>query len=87
METGGENLVLSMEDCERVTDEFYGIKVWWDLRKLQPPKSTYVDQGKRFYKLTFHERNREMVTQVLFGACYEDSKGNQSEKQAQEGLY
>ncbi|PON93297.1 Spastin [Trema orientale] len=63
METDNESLVLSMDDYERVTDEFEGITVWWGLRKIPAsPRSNYAEQGKRYYKLTFNKRYREMVT-------------------------
>ncbi|KAH7528528.1 hypothetical protein FEM48_Zijuj05G0081700 [Ziziphus jujuba var. spinosa] len=61
------NLVLSMEEYERVTDEFQGAKVWWVLNKaLSPSRSMsmtyYPEQEKKFYKLTFHRKYREMIT-------------------------
>ena len=65
METEGDNMVLSMEDYEKVTDEFHGVKIWWGLRRI-PASSrstyTYSEQGKRYYKLTFHRRYRDIVT-------------------------
>ncbi|KAB2633451.1 mitochondrial chaperone BCS1-B [Pyrus ussuriensis x Pyrus communis] len=47
------NLVLSMDEYERVTDDFRGAKVWWVLSK---------SQEKRFYKLTFHKKYRDIIT-------------------------
>lgn len=59
------NLVLSMDEYERVTDEFCGIKVWWVASKVMSPARSvpyYPEQEKRFYRLTFHKRHREMIT-------------------------
>ncbi|KAF3437109.1 hypothetical protein FNV43_RR19862 [Rhamnella rubrinervis] len=61
------NLILSMDEYERVTDEFQGAKVWWVLSKsLSPSRSMsmsyYPEQEKKFYKLTFHKRHRDMIT-------------------------
>ncbi|PRQ16065.1 putative ATPase, AAA-type, core, AAA-type ATPase domain-containing protein [Rosa chinensis] len=61
------NLVLSMDEYERVTDEFHGATVWWVLTKALSPgrsmsMSYYPEQEKRFYKLTFHKKYREIIT-------------------------
>ncbi|XWS48089.1 hypothetical protein CRYUN_Cryun13aG0042900 [Craigia yunnanensis] len=59
------NLVLSMDEYERVTDEFRGAKVWWVASKVVSPTrpmSYYPEQEKRYYRLTFHKRYREMIT-------------------------
>ncbi|XWS60638.1 hypothetical protein CRYUN_Cryun07bG0052600 [Craigia yunnanensis] len=59
------NLVLSMDDYERVTDEFRGAKVWWVASKIVSPTrpmSYYPEQEKRYYRLIFHKRYREMIT-------------------------
>ncbi|XP_050376452.1 AAA-ATPase ASD, mitochondrial-like [Argentina anserina] len=61
------NMVLSMDEYERVTDEFHGANVWWVLTKAVSPgrsmsMSYYPEQEKRFYKLTFHKKYREIIT-------------------------
>ncbi|KDP31184.1 hypothetical protein JCGZ_11560 [Jatropha curcas] len=57
------NLILSMDEYERVTDEFQGIRVWWVSSKvLSPSQSMYPQQEKRYYKLTFHKNHREIIT-------------------------
>ncbi|CAK7322908.1 unnamed protein product [Dovyalis caffra] len=57
-------LVLSMDEYERVKDEFKGIKVWWVSSKVMPPsQSMYPQQERRFYRLTFHKRHREIITE------------------------
>ncbi|XP_065876825.1 AAA-ATPase ASD, mitochondrial-like [Euphorbia lathyris] len=58
------NLVLSMDEYERVTDDFRGVKVWWVSSKLvSPSQSMYPQQERRFYKLTFHKTHREFITE------------------------
>ncbi|XP_062116362.1 AAA-ATPase ASD, mitochondrial-like [Humulus lupulus] len=62
------SLVLSMDEYERVTDEFKGAKVWWVLSKTVSPMRTvmsmsyYPEQEKRFYKVSFHKRYRDIIT-------------------------
>ncbi|KAL5544287.1 hypothetical protein UlMin_008071 [Ulmus minor] len=62
------NLVLSMDEYERVSDEFCGAKIWWVLSKSVSPSRSmpmtyYPEQEKRFYKMTFHKRFRETITE------------------------
>ncbi|KAI4336059.1 hypothetical protein L6164_014635 [Bauhinia variegata] len=59
------NLVLTMNEYERVTDEFEGVTVWWVSSKVVSPASSmsnYPGQEKRLYKLKFHKKYREVVT-------------------------
>ncbi|XP_019464299.1 PREDICTED: AAA-ATPase ASD, mitochondrial-like isoform X4 [Lupinus angustifolius] len=59
------NLVLTMDEYERVTDEYKGVKVWWVCSKVMSQTrsmSYYQEQEKRFYKLSFHKRYRDIIT-------------------------
>ncbi|KAF1876093.1 hypothetical protein Lal_00006724 [Lupinus albus] len=58
-------LVLTMDEYERVTDEYKGVKVWWVCSKVMSPTrsmSYYQEQEKRFYKLSFHKRYRDIIS-------------------------
>lgn len=58
------NLVLTMDEYERVTDEFEGVKVWWVSSKIVSQSRSmpyYPEQEKRFYKLTFHYKYRDTI--------------------------
>ncbi|EXB29783.1 putative mitochondrial chaperone BCS1-B [Morus notabilis] len=73
------NIVLSMDEFERVTDEYRGAKVWWVLTKTAaPPRplsmSYYPEQERRFYKLSFHKRYRETVTESYLGHVMKEGK-------------
>ncbi|KAI6675297.1 hypothetical protein NL676_003203 [Syzygium grande] len=61
------NLVLTIEESERVTDEYQGVKVWWGSNKIMsaPSRSMtyYPEQEKRFYRLTFHKKHREVIAE------------------------
>ncbi|KAG2407690.1 hypothetical protein LR48_Vigan01g278400 [Vigna angularis] len=61
------NLVLTMDEYERVTDEHKGVKVWWVSSKVMSPSrssmSYYPEQERRFYKLTFHNKYRDLITE------------------------
>ncbi|KAF3437103.1 hypothetical protein FNV43_RR19856 [Rhamnella rubrinervis] len=60
METEHSNLVLSMDEYERVSDAFQDAEVEWVSSKVVSTKSTRNEQ--RFYKLKFHKRYREVIT-------------------------
>ncbi|CBI15299.3 unnamed protein product, partial [Vitis vinifera] len=55
-----------MDEHQRVTDEFRGAKVWWAASKVVPPArssvSFYPEKEKRYYKLIFHKKYREIMT-------------------------
>ncbi|KAJ0042164.1 hypothetical protein Pint_19342 [Pistacia integerrima] len=62
-----QSLILSMEEKEEVSDEFKGVKVWWELRHKPPSRTQSIsfyggEDEKRFYKLKFHKRHRELIT-------------------------
>ncbi|XP_022137531.1 AAA-ATPase ASD, mitochondrial-like [Momordica charantia] len=60
------NLVLSMDDHEKVTDEFQGVKVWWVLNTTGSPSNSnnsYPSPDRRYYSLTFHKRHRDLITE------------------------
>ncbi|CAN7111183.1 unnamed protein product [Brassica rapa subsp. narinosa] len=61
---GSKSLVLSMDDYEEITDDFEGIKVWWQSNKEETRKESFsfypgADE-KRYYMLRFHRRDREI---------------------------
>ncbi|KAJ4707536.1 AAA-ATPase [Melia azedarach] len=60
------SVVLSMDDKEEVTDEFKGVKVWWVLGKNTPRTQSFSvypsSDERRYYKLMFHRRYRELIT-------------------------
>ncbi|GMN45789.1 hypothetical protein TIFTF001_014966 [Ficus carica] len=63
LEKDGGNLVLSMDESQKVTDEFEGAQVWWGLRRISASSRTnYPERGERFYKLVFNKKHRELVT-------------------------
>ncbi|XP_038715336.1 AAA-ATPase At3g28580-like [Tripterygium wilfordii] len=61
-----KSIILSMDDQEEVVDEFNGIKVWWisirNVTKTQSFSFYPASEEKRYYKLTFHKRDREVIT-------------------------
>ncbi|KAF8399387.1 hypothetical protein HHK36_015251 [Tetracentron sinense] len=73
------NLVLSMDDYERVDDEFRHIKVRWALSltssSMQPmPYYREAQQEKRYYRLTFHKRYREIITNSYLDHVVKEGK-------------
>ncbi|KAB1216699.1 putative mitochondrial chaperone BCS1-B [Morella rubra] len=72
------NLVLSMDEYERVNDEFRGVKVWWVSSKVSssPTRSMsyYPEQEKRLYKLTFHRKYRDTITESYLDHVVKEGK-------------
>ncbi|KAB1216698.1 putative mitochondrial chaperone BCS1-B [Morella rubra] len=71
------NIVLSMDEYERVTDEFRGIKIRWASTKATTetqPISFLPPPGKRFYKLTFHKKHRETITKSYLDHVLKEGK-------------
>lgn len=60
-----QSLVLSMDDHEEVSDEFTGIKLWWASGTISTKNQSVgfynTTQERRYYKLTFHKRHRELI--------------------------
>ncbi|KAL7232438.1 hypothetical protein ACSBR2_010460 [Camellia fascicularis] len=73
-----QSLILSMDDHEEIIDEFRGIKFKWASRKNTPNRqviSFYRDNDeKMFYKLTFHRRHRDIVTETYLNHVMEEGK-------------
>ncbi|KAI9085359.1 hypothetical protein K1719_032736 [Acacia pycnantha] len=71
-------LVLSMDDNEEITDEFQGVKLWWGARKLDVNNHSFsiypASHEKRFYKLTFHRRHRDVVTRSYIKHVLDEGK-------------
>lgn len=84
------SLVLSMDDHEEVTDEFKGVKLWWASRKNTPKTQSIsfypAADEKRYYKLTFHNRHREIITRFYLKHVLEEGKANEV-KNRQRKLY
>ncbi|XP_010425637.1 PREDICTED: AAA-ATPase At3g28580 [Camelina sativa] len=62
---GSKSLVLSMDDKEEITDDFEGVRVWWQSKKEGASRQSFsfypeADE-KRFYMLRFHRRDREVI--------------------------
>lgn len=85
-----ENLVFSMDDHEELTDEFEGIKVSWSSNKkvrTTPSFSFFpTSEEKRFYKLTFHRRHRDVITEKYLKHVLKNAK-EISVKNRQRKLY
>ncbi|CAK8533581.1 unnamed protein product [Lathyrus sativus] len=71
-------LVLSMDDNEEIVDEFNGIKVWWTAYHTTSKSQSFsyypVSDEKRFLTLTFHKRNRDVITTSYIQHVLEQGK-------------
>ncbi|CAL1367987.1 unnamed protein product [Linum trigynum] len=60
------SLVLTMDDHELVADHFAGVKVRWVASKIanptQPGLYHPAQPERRYYRLTFHKRHRQLIT-------------------------
>ncbi|KAI3858922.1 hypothetical protein MKW98_028655 [Papaver atlanticum] len=73
-----KNIVLSMDDHEEMTDEFQGMKLWWSTSKTTN-KSQQISfyptsDEKRFLKLKFHRKYRDIITEVYLNHIIEKGK-------------
>ncbi|XP_010034622.2 AAA-ATPase ASD, mitochondrial [Eucalyptus grandis] len=57
-----QSLVLSMDDDEEVVHEFEGVKLWWSSSQIISRNSTLPLPYRRFYRLAFHWRHRQLIT-------------------------
>ncbi|GLU01979.1 hypothetical protein SLE2022_192540 [Rubroshorea leprosula] len=67
-----QSLILSMDNNEEITDEFEGVKVWWTSNKNVSMKQVSFSlhpapDEKTYYKLTFHQRDRKLITESYIG--------------------
>ncbi|KAH7846426.1 hypothetical protein Vadar_013980 [Vaccinium darrowii] len=74
-----KSLVLSMDDYEEITDEFMGVKVRWVSQKRishQQVISLYGEgnDGKRYYQLKFHKKDREIITGLYLKHVMEEGR-------------
>ncbi|XP_045791670.1 AAA-ATPase ASD, mitochondrial-like [Trifolium pratense] len=71
-------LVLSMDDHEEVSDEFNGVKLWWASGKnVSKPNSFSLHHNideKRYYKLTFHKHNRDLILGTYLSYVLKEGK-------------
>lgn len=73
-----QSLVLSMDDHEEVADEFNGIKLWWasgkHVTKSQSLSFHPMTDEKRYYKLTFHKSQREIILGAYLNYVMKEGK-------------
>ncbi|KAL5072020.1 hypothetical protein RYX36_022907 [Vicia faba] len=72
-----KSLVLKMDESQEFHDEFEGINVVWSLRKIVPNTksvSFYPADEKRYYLLTFHRGNRDLVSETYLNHVLEQGK-------------
>ncbi|CAN7023596.1 unnamed protein product [Brassica oleracea var. botrytis] len=60
-----KDLVLKRDDT-RTRDEYKGVNVWWEIET--------DSEGFRTYKLTFHRRSRDIVTNSYMKHIFEEGK-------------
>ncbi|XP_027077701.1 AAA-ATPase ASD, mitochondrial-like [Coffea arabica] len=73
-----EQIVLSMQEAGEVTDEYEGIKLWWASRKHTPTSQSISfyprEEAKRYFKLTFHKKHREIITKMYLKHVLDQGK-------------
>nr|XP_016474092.1 PREDICTED: AAA-ATPase At3g28580-like [Nicotiana tabacum] len=73
----GQSLVLTMDDHEEITDEYKGEKVWWISSQQLANKQTislWKEDDKRYFKLKFHRKNRELITNSYLKYVLDEGK-------------
>ncbi|KAG8383342.1 hypothetical protein BUALT_Bualt04G0002500 [Buddleja alternifolia] len=73
-----EAIVLTMADHEEVTDEYQGIKLWWSSSQTRPNTQTISwgprEDEKKSFRLTFHKKYREIVTDKYLKHILDEGK-------------
>ncbi|KAL6960688.1 AAA-ATPase ASD, mitochondrial [Sarracenia purpurea var. burkii] len=73
-----QSLVLSMDDNEEITDEFNGIQLRWASSKNIPQQQVLPFYGhedeRRFYRLTFHRRHRDIIIKSYLNYVLNEGK-------------
>ncbi|KAM7481838.1 hypothetical protein LguiB_006421 [Lonicera macranthoides] len=73
-----KSLVLSMDDHEEITDEYKGVKLWWGSSKTIPTRQSISfyprEDEKRYFTLTFHKQNRDLVTESYLSHVLDEGK-------------
>ncbi|XP_027077213.1 AAA-ATPase ASD, mitochondrial-like [Coffea eugenioides] len=73
-----EQIVLSMQEAEEVTDEYERIKLWWSSSKHTPPTQSFSfyprEEAKRYFTLTFHKKHREIITKMYLKHVLDQGK-------------
>ncbi|XP_047311842.1 AAA-ATPase ASD, mitochondrial-like [Impatiens glandulifera] len=75
-------LVFSMDDHEEVVDNFQnGVKLWWssnqNITQRQSISFYPREDEKRYYKLKFHKKNRDLVTNTYLKHVLDEGKAIQ----------
>ena len=77
-----KTVLLTMDDREEVVDEFQGVKVWWSTGKTtartQPFNFNSTSEERRFLKLTFHRRHRDLITGRYLSHVIQEGKAMKS---------
>ncbi|XP_060179147.1 AAA-ATPase At3g28580-like [Lycium barbarum] len=86
----GQSVVLTMDDHEEVTDEYKGEKVWWISSQQVANRQTISwyprEDEKRYFKLKFHRKNRELMTNSYLKYVLDEGKAI-SVRERQRKLY
>jgi chaperone BCS1 len=72
-----KSLVLKMDESQEFHDEFEGVKVVWCLIKIVPNTNSvsfYPPEDKRYYLLTFHRKDRDVVAKSYLKHVLEEGK-------------
>ncbi|WKA00377.1 hypothetical protein VitviT2T_018735 [Vitis vinifera] len=73
-----QSLVLTIDDHEEVEDEFKGVKLWWASSTITARNQTFPFYGqpdeKRYYRLTFHKKHRDLITKEYLSHVLREGK-------------
>ncbi|KAK9119514.1 hypothetical protein Scep_017607 [Stephania cephalantha] len=74
-----KKIVLSMDDYEEITDSYEGAQMSWVAAKTVKTENqpSYYSRGngeRRYYKLTFHKKHRELVVNSYLNHVLEEGK-------------
>ncbi|WMV17471.1 hypothetical protein MTR67_010856 [Solanum verrucosum] len=72
-----KSFAVSLDEGEEITDEFQGAKFSWRNYSVKSSRSNSVPMEKKSYRLTFNQRDREIVTGKYLNHITEEGKAIQ----------
>ncbi|KAF3785539.1 ATP-dependent zinc metalloprotease [Nymphaea thermarum] len=72
-----ENLKLSMDEHQQITDQFQGVTVWWSSNTTSSPSSPFFyrqPEDRRYYVLVYNKRYRDLITNSYLKHVFQEAK-------------
>ncbi|CAN6471518.1 unnamed protein product [Victoria cruziana] len=75
-----DNLNLSMDEYQEITDEFQGVTLWWSSHTTTSRSSPYYyrqPEERRYYVLTYNKRYRDLIINSYLKHVFQVAKASE----------